>query len=187
MTFIARPWLALALVLMCSAASPIAAGVPAKPVLPMKQGSHEWSLPSGKLFLIIGSYQDVINFHRTYNFYFVANNNTDWHQVSIVRKAGEVASSMASASGGDITLRDGLAVKQGNSFYFIVADKRADKGWAEKGDITATWFKFIESDDADPEGPAYVLKPVFSRTYSKSSDPNVEEVLGKEFLLKPSK
>jgi hypothetical protein len=159
----------------------------AKDVFPMSQGLHEWQVPTGKVILIVGTYQDTTTFKRSYSFYFQAKNSTDWNQVPILRKQNDLQFEWSSANGGDVTLADGIVSAQASGVYFIRADKRADNGWYEKGESVVTWFKFSESDNDHPDDPPYLLKPVFTRHYSKALNLSVEDILNKESALKPAK
>jgi len=101
-------------------------------------------------------------------------------------KAGRMQLEWDSASGAEITLADGVISPRADAIYFIVADKRADQGYHDKGDITVTWYKLIESGDDLPDDPAYQFKPEFARTYPKSIA-TVESILNKELSLQPHK
>jgi hypothetical protein len=164
-----------------------AQNVLAKDVFPMAQGLHEWKLPAGKVILVVGTYQDTTTFKRSYNFYFQAKNSEAWNQVPILRKPDDLQFTWSSASGGDVTLADGIVSAQASGVYFIRADKRADNGWYEKGESVVTWFKFSEADNDHPDDPPYSLRPVFTRHYSKTLNLSVEDILNKESALKPVK
>ena len=82
----------------------------AKDAVPMSQGLHEWQTSSGKLILVVGSYQDVTSFHRSYSFYFKANGDQDWNQVPLMRKNSGMEFTWDSASGGDVLLADAIVV-----------------------------------------------------------------------------
>jgi hypothetical protein len=158
----------------------------AKDGVPMSQGLHEWQTSSGKLILVVGSYQDVTSFHRSYNFYFKANGDQDWNQVPLIPKNGGMEFSWESASGGDVLLADAIVVPRKEGTYFVVASRNSDKGYSEPGAASATWYKFVESDGSNPDQPAYSLQPVFTRPYGKVKN-GVEEILAKEALLKPAR
>lgn len=154
--------------------------------VPMKQGLHQWPALKGRLMLVVGTYQDTTNFHRSYTFYFKDGQKEAWNQVPVRNKTGRLQSEWDSASGAEVTLADGVVSARNDAVYFVVADKRADQGYQEKGDITVTWYKLIESGDDMPDAPAYQFKPEFTRTYPKSAS-TVEAILGKELSLQPRK
>jgi hypothetical protein len=158
----------------------------AKDVVPMHQGVHEWSTASGKLILVVGSYQDTLQFHRSYSFYFQAKGDDAWNQVPMVGKADGMQFSWESAHGADVLLADGIVVPRKEGTYFVVASKRSDNGYHEAGAASVTWYKFVESDGTNPDVPAYALQPVFTRAYPKVKD-GVEQVLAKEASLKPAR
>ncbi|NGZ87440.1 hypothetical protein [Duganella aceris] len=154
--------------------------------IPMKQGLHQWPALKGKLILVVGTYQDTTSFRRSYNFYFKDGKDEAWNQVPVRNKAGRMQFEWDSASGAEVTLADGIISPRADAVYFIVADKRADQSYQEKGDITVTWYKLIESGDDMPDDPAYQFKPAFARTYPKSAA-TVEAILSKELSLQPHK
>jgi hypothetical protein len=158
----------------------------AKDVSPMRQGVHEWSSPSGKLILVVGSYQDTVQFRRSYSFYFQAKGDDTWNQVPIMGNADGMQFSWNSAHGADVTLADGVVVQRKEGTYFIVASKRSDKGYHDTGTATATWYKFVEADGSNPDVPAYALQPVFTRAYPMVKE-GIEPVLTKETTLKPAR
>ncbi|MGW8391028.1 hypothetical protein [Pseudoduganella sp. HUAS MS19] len=158
----------------------------AKDVVPMSQGLHEWPTGSGKLILVVGSFQDVTSFHRSYSFYFKANGDQDWNQVPLMPKNGGMEFSWESASGGDVLLADATVVSRKEGTFFVIASRNSDKGYSEAGTASATWYKFVETDGSNPELPAYSLQPVFTRPYGKVKN-GVEEILAKEALLKPTR
>jgi len=158
----------------------------AKDAVPMSQGLHEWQTSSGKLILVVGSYQDVTSFHRSYSFYFKANNDQDWNQVPLMPKNSGMEFSWESASGGDVLLADAIVVPRKEGTFFVIASRSSDKGYSEAGSASATWYKFVETDGSNPEQPAYSLQPVFTRQYGKVKT-GVEEILAKEALLKPAR
>lgn len=153
-----------------------------KDMSPMHQGLHEWPVAGGKVMAVVGSYQDTLTYRRSYSFYFKAKDQEEWNQVPLVRTSDDVDFAPVSAGAGDDTVADGIVVAQGTNVYFVFADKRA-----AKGGTAVTWFKFVESDDAHPDDPGYYWKPVFTRTYPKSSKQTIEDVLNKESTLKPGK
>jgi hypothetical protein len=155
-------------------------------MVPMHQGIHTWPTQSGKLILVVGSYQDTIHFRRSYSFYFQAKGNDDWNQVPVMGNADGMQFTWQSAHGADVTLADGVVVPRKEGTYFVVASKRSDKGYHDAGSATATWYKFVESDGSNPDVPAYLLQPVFSRAYPKVKE-GVEQVLVKEALLNPAR
>jgi hypothetical protein len=149
------------------------------PTVPMPQGQHQWPALNGKLILIVGTYQDTTSFRRSYNFYFNIAKDEAWSQVAVRNKAGRMQREWDSASGADVTLADGVVAPRADGVYFVVADKRADQGYQEEGDITVTWYKLTESGDDTPDDPPYQFKPAFARTYPKSAA-TVESILKKE-------
>ncbi|KRC02735.1 hypothetical protein [Duganella sp. Root336D2] len=152
----------------------------------MSQGLHEWQTSSGKLILVVGSYQDVTSFHRSYSFYFKTNGDQDWNQVPLMPKNSGMEFTWESASGGDVLLADGIVVSRQEGTYFVVASRNSDKGYSAAGAANATWYQFVETDGSDPGQPAYSLQPVFTRPYGKVKN-GVEEILAKEALLKPAR
>jgi len=155
---------------------------------PMAQGLHQWPALEGKLMLVVGTYQDVTSYRRSYSFYFKPAREEAWNQVPVIRKKGEAAFPWESASGGEVTIADGIVVPRAGAVYFVVADKRIgrDSSYDDKGDITATWNKLSEASDDETDGPAYRLQPVFARRY-RNSALTVEAVLAREAKLKPAK
>lgn len=153
---------------------------------PMSQGVHQWSTLNGKLLLVVGTYQDSTSFHHSYTFYFKEGKGEAWNQVVLKNRAGHPQFEWDSAVGADVTLADGVISPRGDAIYFIVADKRADKGYYEKGDITVTWYKLILADDQHPDDPGYQLSQTFTRSYPNSSS-TVEAILGRELSLQPHK
>ncbi len=156
--------------------------------IPMAQGLHQWPIMGGKLMLVVGTYQDTTSYRRSYSFYFKRARDEAWNQVPVIRKKGEAAFPWHSASGGEVTITDGIVVSRSGALYFVVADKRIgrDSAYDDKGDITATWNKLGEASDDDTHGPAYRLQPVFTRSYRNSSL-TVEAMLAREATLKPAK
>lgn len=151
---------------------------------PLRQGLHQWNAAGGKLMLVVGTYQDSTSYRRNYAFYFKETNDDAWNQVVIADKSGRQRVSWDSAVGGDVTLADGVVVTRPDAAYFVVADKRADKGYRDKGDISVTWYKLAEADDSRPDNPAYLLKPVFTRSYPQSVM-TIDAVLARENSLQP--
>lgn len=172
--------------LLCCVAFATAA-TPAKDVFPMPQGVHTYSLSIGKVTLVAGSYQDTTSFRRTYNFFFTPKDDTSFNQVPLVRGQDDLEFTIASAGSGDDTIADGLVVQQGGKLFFVHAAKGGKKAGKNAGDVTATWFQFAEAPDSEPDGPAYALKPTFTRTYPAASKLNVDAVLRKESTLKPAR
>lgn len=164
----------------------LTANVQAKDTIPMQQGIHQWPALNGKLILVVGTYQDSVTFRRTYNFYFKEAKDEIWNQVPLLNKAARPQSDWYSASGGEVTLADGVVSSRSDGVYFIVADKRADQGYYEKGEFTVTWYKLVQSSDDRPDDSPYLLKPVFTRNYPKSAS-TVEAILAKETALQPRK
>lgn len=153
-----------------------------KDIFPMRQGLHEWPVPSGKMMAVVGTYQDTTTFRRSYAFYFKAKDQEEWNQVPLARTSNDMDFSPESAGSGDDTIADGVIMTQAPNLYFVYADKRAGKGA-----IAVTWFKFTQSDSAHPDDPGYYFKPVFTRNYAKNSKQTIGEVLVKEATLKPAK
>lgn len=153
---------------------------------PMKQGLHQWNAGGGKLMLVVGTYQDTVTFRRTYSFYFKEAKAEDWNQVPVQGRKGGPSFTWDSATGGEVTLADGVVAQRADAVYFIVADKRADRGYYEKGDIFVTWNKLTLSDDAHPDEAPYQFKPVFTRKYPGSAS-TVDAILGRELTLQPRK
>lgn len=154
--------------------------------VPMTQGWHRWSALQGELILVVGSYQDTTNFHRSYTFYFKDNKDETWNQVPVRNKTGRLQFEWDSASGAEITLADGVISHRDHAVYFVVADRRADQGYQARADTTVTWYKLIESGEDMPDDPAYQFKPIFTRTYPQSAAA-VETILGRELSLQPHK
>lgn len=175
--------LASALCLMTFYSGVAAPAAPAV-AIPMKQGLHQWQALNGQLMLVVGTYQDSTSFRRSYTFYFKDGKQETWNQVPFRHKSGRLQFEWDSASGAEVTLADGIVVSRGAAVYFIAADKRADQGYQEKGDISVTWYRLMASGDDMPDDPAYQFKPEFTRTYPKSAM-TVESILGKELALQP--
>lgn len=171
--------------LLASLLLPLGAG--AAEAQPMKDGLHQWPAMGGKLMLVVGSYQDVMRFHRSYSFYFKEAKGEDWNEVAVIRKSGERAFPWQNAVGGEVTLADGIVVPRPDGIYFVVGDKHVGKSYYGKGDITVTWNKLmVDPDDKAPDASPYRLAPVFTRAYPKSAL-TVEAVLARETTLRPSK
>ena len=154
---------------------------------PLKQGLHEWPALGGKLFLVVGTYQDTVSYRRTYNFFFKEAKAEEWNQVPVLGSKGNQQFTWQSAVGGEVTIADGTIVaRQDGAVYFVVADKRIGHSYYDKGTITTTWYKLTESGDDQPDAPAYQLKPVFSRDYPNSKR-TVEDILAQEVVLQPRK
>jgi hypothetical protein len=180
-------WTALLLVTgHANAAAGAAGAAAAAEALPMKQGLHQWPALGGKLYLVVGTYQDIVHFRRSYSFYFKAQGADTWHQVGVVRKRGLGEFPWESAVAGENTLADGIVVARREGVYFVVGEKRVKNGYADKGDITATWNKLGEAGDSEPDGPQYRMAPVFTRLYPNTSF-TVETVLERETTLRPAK
>lgn len=177
---------AMAAMLAVSTLYSTAVAAAAAEVVPMKQGLHQWPALRGKLILVTGSYQDTTTFHRSYNFYYKDGKDEAWNQLPLLNNAGRMQLEWDSASGGEVTLADGVVTARSDAVYFIVADKRADQSYYEEGDITVTWYKLVEAGDELPDGPAYYFKPEFTRNYPKSATP-IEAILNKEMALQPHK
>lgn len=155
-------------------------------VTPMHQGLHQWPALGGKLMLVVGTYQDTTAYRRSYTFYFKQAKSETWYQTPVFDKKGLPEFEWDSTSGGETTLADGVVVARPDGVYFITADKRADRGYAERGDITVTWNKLVTDDKDYPDGPAYLFKPNFTRSYPKSAL-TVEAVLAREIKAEPRK
>ncbi|MYM70436.1 hypothetical protein GTP45_27040 [Pseudoduganella sp. FT55W] len=155
-------------------------------VTPMHQGLHQWPALGGKLMLVVGTYQDTVAYRRSYTFYFKEAKDETWYQAPVFNKKGLPETEWNSASGGETTLADGVVAARPDGVYFITADKKADRGYAERGDITVTWNKLVTDDKDYPDGPTYLFKPSFTRSYPKSSL-TVEAVLARELKAEPKK
>jgi hypothetical protein len=155
-------------------------------VTPMHQGLHQWPALGGQLMLVLGTYQDTVAYRRSYTFYFKEAKHETWYQTPVFNKKGLPEVEWDSASGGEITLADAVVAARPDGIYFITADKKADQGYAEKGDITVTWHKLVTDDKDYADGPGYLFKPGFTRSYPKSSL-SVEAVLAREVQLAPKK
>lgn len=152
----------------------------------MKQGLHQWPVLSGKLILVVGTYQDTTTFRRSYTFYFKDGTEEAWNQVPVRNKAGRAQFEWDSATGAEVTLADGVISRRAEGVYFIVADKRAEQAYQDRGDITVTWYKLTESSDDKPDDPPYQFIQNFTRVYPKSST-TIEAILSKELSLQPRK
>lgn len=153
---------------------------------PMHQGLHQWSALGGKLLLVVGTYQDTVTYRRSYTFYFKDAKDETWYQTPVFNKKGIPEFEWDSASGGETTLSDGVVAARLDGVYFITADKKADHGYTEKGDIIVTWHQLVTDDKDFPDGPGYLFKPGVTHSYPKSSL-SVEEVLAREVKLAPKK
>lgn len=172
--------LAIQILLHCFLSIPaLAAGT-----YPLRQGVHEWPATGGKLYLVVGTYQDSVTFRRTYNFYLKEVNNDSWNQISVLNKKGNRSSTWESAVGADVTLADGMVVIRRDGTYFIIADKQTKGSYHEKGNIVVTWHKLVQAGNNNPDDPAYQFKPMFTRLYP-GSELTIEEILNKEILLSP--
>jgi hypothetical protein len=171
------------ILLLIAAASSVSR---AADITPMHQGLHQWPAFGGKLMLVVGTYQDTTTYRRSYTFYFTEAKSDTWYQTPVFNKKGLPEFEWDSASGGETTLADGVVATRADGVYFITADKKANLGYAEKGDITVTWNRLVTDDKDYPDGPAYLFKPSFTRSYPKSSL-TVEAVLAREVKLEPKK
>ena len=163
------------------------AAAPAKTTFPMRQGLHTYPVENGKLILVAGSYQDVTTFRRSYHFYFIPKGDETWNQVPLAHEPGELEFTITSAGQGDETVSDGALVRLTDKIYFVRATKRPSKGPQHSAAIDATWFQFVEAPNNEPDGPAYSLKPVFTRTYADVGKTSVDSVLRAESALKPGR
>jgi len=134
----------------------------------------------------IGTYQDTVTYRRSYTFYFKEAKDETWYQTPVFDKKGLPEFEWNSASTGETTLADGVVTTRSDGVYFITADKKAAPNYSEKGDITVTWNKLLTDDPAYPDGPAYLFKPSFTRSYPRSAL-SVEAVLAREIKLEPKK
>lgn len=153
---------------------------------PMRQGLHEWTAFGGKLYLVVGTYQDSVAFRHTYSFYVKDATDDAWNQVPVLRAKGQRATTWESAVGAEVTLADGMVVAQPDGIYFVVADKQVKGSYYDKGTIEVTWYKLFQSSDDQPDDPPYQFKPVFKRPYPNSAS-TVEAILSKEAQLRPKK
>lgn len=154
---------------------------------PLKQGLHEWPALGGKLFLVVGTYQDTVSYRRTYNFFFKEAKAEEWNQVPVLGRKGNQQFTWQSAVGGEVTIADGTIVaRQDGTVYFVVADKRIGQSYQDRGTITVTWYKLTQSGDDQPDDLAYQLKPAFVRDYPNAKQ-TVEDILAKEVVLQPRK
>lgn len=155
-------------------------------VTPMHQGLHQWPALGGKLMLVVGTYQDTVTYRRSYTFYFKEAKDETWYQTPVLDKKGLPEFEWNSASTGETTLADGVVATRSEGVYFITASKRVAPNYSEKGDITVTWNKLVTDDPDYPDGPAYLFKPSFIRSYPTSTL-SVEAVLARETKLEPKK
>ena len=153
---------------------------------PLTQGVHEWPTFGGKLYLVVGTYQDSVVYRRTYNFYFKEANDDAWNQVHVLNKKGNRLSSWESAVGADVTIADGMVVSRRDGTYFVIADKQIKGDYNDKGTIFVTWHKLVHAEDDQSDDTAYQFKPVFARSYQKS-ELTIEELLMREIALSPKK
>lgn len=160
--------------------------VRAADVTPMHQGLHQWPALGGKLMLVVGTYQDTSTYRRSYTFYFKEAKGDTWYQTPLFNKKGLPEFEWNSGTGGETTLADGVVAARPDGVYFITADKKADHGYEEKGTITVTWNKLVTDDKDHPDGPAYLFKRGFTRSYTNTSL-TVEAVLAREIKTGPSK
>ena len=153
---------------------------------PLRQGLHEWPAFGGKLYLVVGTYQDSVAFRRTYHFFVKEASDDAWNQVTVLSKKGSSQPTWESAVGADVTLADGTIVARRDGTYFVVASKQVKGSYHDKGTIEVTWYKLTQAGDDQPDDPAYQFKPVFTRPYPHSAQ-TVEDILNKEANLQPKK
>lgn len=155
-------------------------------VYPLAQGLHQWSTKDGKLMLVVGTYQDVTTFRRSYAFYFKTPNGDAWNQVAIPARDGTPQFAWNSASHGDYTLADGIVVQRPDGVYFVIVDKAMakDATYDAKRDARATWYRLSFADDDRPHDLPYQFKPVFKRNYPNSPR-TVDAILESEAKLQP--
>jgi len=178
-------WKHCAAILACTYAL-LTAPACAASTYPMTQGLHQWPVSSGRVMLVVGTYQDGTAFHRNYAFYFKTSDYDDWNQVVIAEPGSEPRFTWDSATHGEYTLADGTVVVRDDAPYIVVASKPMTNAatYADRRDLVATWYKF--STSSDPYDPPYTLKPTFKRKYPRSPL-TVEDILAHELKLQPRK
>jgi hypothetical protein len=180
-------WKPISATLICALAL-LAGPVRAADVYPLAQGLHQWSASGGKLMLVVGTYQDTTTYRRSYAFYFKTAKDDAWNQVAVPASGSGEQFTWNSASHGEFTLADGIAVQRPDGVYFVVADKpmARDAGYADKRDVNVTWYKLTLADDDHPDDVPYQFKSAFRRSYPRSTQ-TVDAILAREAALQPRK
>lgn len=158
-------------------------------VYPLAQGLHQWPASGGKLFLVVGTYQDITAYRRSYTFYFKTPGDDAWNQVVAPSDvAGGQSFTWNSSTHGEFTFADGIVVQRPDGVYFVVVRKSLDgaASYADKQTASATWYKLTLSDDDHPDDAPYQFKAVFKRPYPRSAQ-SVDALLAREAALQPRK
>lgn len=148
-----------------------------------QQGLHQWSVLKGKLILVNGTYQDTTSYKRSLTFYFESKPGGEWLHVPVVDGAGEPDLTWFSISQGEQTVADAAVVARGDAVELVVAETKPGKS----APVAVRWYRLAESDDDNPDGPAYYFKKVATSSYAAKAKLTVEQVLKKEIASRSSK
>jgi hypothetical protein len=153
----------------------------AAPVLSTQQGMHEWPVGGGKLILVTGTLQDTETYKRSMTFYFQSKPGEEWNHVPIIESKVDHTLTWFTISKGETTIADGAVTPRGKDVQLLLAQKR------DSGTIAVTRYQFGEAGSDYPDGPAYMFKPVASKTIATSTGLSVEAALAREAAAAPKK
>lgn len=148
-----------------------------------QQGLHQWPALKGKLILINGTYQDTTTYKRSLTFYFESRPGAGWLHVPVVDGAGAQALTWFSISQGEQTVADAAVVARGDGIELVVAETRPGKS----APIAVRRYRLAESDDDNPDGPAYYFKTLSATSYPAKARQTVDTVLKKEISSRQDK
>ncbi|AXA90616.1 hypothetical protein [Massilia sp. YMA4] len=148
-----------------------------------QQGMHQWSVLKGKLILVNGTYQDTTSYKRSLTFFFESKPGGEWLHVPVVDSASEQELTWFSISQGEQTVADAAVVARGDAVELVVAETKPGKS----APIAVRWYRLAESDDDNPDGPAYYFKKLSATSYPAKAKLTVEQVLKKETSSRSSK
>jgi hypothetical protein len=159
------------------ALSVLGAGAPAgAAVSSQQQGLHQWPALKGKLILINGTYQDTTTYKRSLTFYFESKPGAAWLHVPVIDSASEPELTWFSISQGEQTVADAAVVARGDSVELVVAETKPGK----TAPVVVRRYRLAESDDDNPDGPAYYFKKLSATSLPAKAGQTVERVLKKE-------
>ena len=164
-----------------TSASASASAPPAHITTSLQQGMHQWPAFDGKLVLVAGTSTDTLKYKRSLTFYFVEKSGAEWLHVPIVQDEANFTLTWLSISTGETTVADAVVALHDRQPYLILARRNA-----KSAAIDMRTFKFAQSGDDFPDGPAYLFKPVATNTYQQKTM-SVEDALKKEAQRKPTK
>ncbi|WEF34321.1 hypothetical protein [Pseudoduganella chitinolytica] len=149
----------------------------------LQQGLHQWAVLKGKLVLVNGTYQDVTTYKRSLTFYFESKPGAAWLHVPVIDSPTEQETTWFSISQGEQTVADAAVVARGEGVELVIAETKPGKG----APVAVRWYRLAESDDDNPDGPAYFFKRTSATSYPAKAKLTVEQVLKKEISSRSSK